>query len=77
MCRKKIDEAIRANDDPLRAISEIDIPTSLLGELDTELVLLLRVDSKVQKLSKYLTKALLVGVASSSLTGGLVVVPSG
>lgn len=75
--KKVMDEAIKNNEEALQSLGKMKLPASLFDGLDSDIVLLVRIDGRFQKLSKYLTQGLLVGAVSNALTGGLVVVPPG
>jgi len=77
--QKKIaEDALTANQELPQAISEIELPAHLFKGLGSEIVLLVRINGRSQKFSKYLTKGILVGAASGILTSGVTaVVPRG
>jgi len=63
---------------PQIAINEIEIEPSLFSGLESNIVLFIKVDGRIQKLSKYLAKGVPIGAVSYALTGGLmIVVPPG
>jgi len=58
-------------------ISESALEPSLLEGLGSNVVLFVKVEGRFQKLAKFITRGIIVGAASSALTGGLAVVPPG
>jgi len=71
------ESAIKANKQTPKKIGDIPINPLLFKDLDSDIVLFIKTEGRFQKLGKYLTQGLLVGAASSALTGGFVVIPPG
>lgn len=60
-----------------RTLDSFESNPNLFKEVESDVVLLVNIEGRFQKLSKFLAKGLLTGIASSALTGGLAVVPAG